>query len=151
MSGVLKTSLFVGGATCAGLLLLGVQDAFLLGAFMGAMEVLPYIGPLLASIPILLSALMQGTDTAALALAMLILVQQIEGNVISPYFTAASTTIHPLAAIAGVFVLGTLMGFWGILLAVPMLVLIQSISWSWTQARYTDKEDRLTEKVLCTN
>ena len=151
LSGLLKTSLFVSCATCVGLLLLGVQDAFLLAAFMGIMEVLPYLGPLIASVPILLSALMQGTDTAVLALVMLVLVQQIEGNVISPYFTAASTSIHPLAAIVGVFVFGTLLGFWGILLAVPVLVLIQSISWSWMQAQYTDKEDRMTPKVLCSN
>ena len=135
LSGLLKTSLFVGCATCVGLLVLGVQDALLLSVFMGVLEVLPYLGPLIASIPILLSAMMQGMDTAVLTLAMLILVQQVEGSVISPYFTAASTSVHPLAAIISVFVMGSLLGFWGILLAVPALVLGQSIFWSWGQAR----------------
>ena len=132
-SGMFKTSLFVSSTTCAGLLVLGVGDAVLLSVFMGIFEVLPYLGPILAAIPILLSAMMQGTKTMLLALGVIVVMQQIESNVIGPYFTASSTSVHPLAAILAVFVFGSLMGFWGILAAIPSLVLIQSIRWSWKQ------------------
>lgn len=135
LSGMLKTSLFVGAATYLGLALLGVQDALLLALFMGIFEVLPYVGPVLAAIPILLSSLPQGPQQALLALALVVLVQQIEGNFISPYFTASSTSIHPLAALVSVFVLGSLMGIWGILLAVPLVAALRSLSWSIRQAR----------------
>lgn len=134
LSGVVKTSLFVSGATYLGLLLLGVRDALLLALFMGIFEVLPYIGPVLAAIPILLSAIPQGLDQAVLALVLLVLVQQIEGNFVSPYFTASSTSIHPLAALICVFVFGSLMGLWGILLAVPVVVTARSVFWSLQQA-----------------
>lgn len=133
-SGVLKTSLFVGLATFAGLLLLRVRDAFLLGLFMGLFEILPYIGPVLAAVPILLSTLSQGLLPAALAIGVVVLVQQIEGNFISPYFTAVSTSIHPLTALVSVFVMGSLMGLWGILLAVPLVVTARSLFWSIRQA-----------------
>ncbi len=133
-SGVLKTSLFVGLATFAGLLLLRVQDAFLLGIFMGLFEILPYIGPVLAAVPILLSTLSQGLLPAALAIGVVVVVQQIEGNFISPYFTAVSTSIHPLTALVSVFVMGSLMGLWGILLAVPLVVTARSLFWSIRQA-----------------
>ena len=132
-SGMLKTSVFVGCATCIALLLLGVKDAILLSVFMAVFEVLPYIGPILAAIPILLSAMMQGTQTAVLTVALIIVIQQIEGNVIGPYFTASTTSVHPLTAILSVFVLGSLMGIWGILIAVPAIVLVKSIYWSWGQ------------------
>ena len=132
-SGMLKTSVFVGCATCIALLLLGVKDAILLSVFMAIFEVLPYIGPILAAIPILLSAMMQGTQTAVLTVALIIVIQQIEGNVIGPYFTASTTSVHPLTAIHSVFVLGSLMGIWGILIAVPAIVLVKSIYWSWGQ------------------
>lgn len=134
LSGVLKTSLFVCGATYLGLLLLGVRDALLLALFMGVFEVLPYIGPVLAAVPILLSAIPQGLDQTILALVLLVLVQQIEGNFVSPYFTASSTSIHPLAALICVFVFGSLMGLWGILLAVPVVVTARSVFWSLQQA-----------------
>ena len=130
LSGVLKTSLFVFIATLTGLFLLGINDALLLSVFMGIFEVFPYIGPILASIPILLTALGQGLGKAVLALIVVIAVQQIEGNFVTPYFTASSTSIKPLSALIGVFVLGSLMGLWGIVLAIPLIVMLRSIFWS---------------------
>lgn len=133
-SGLLKTSVFVAVATCVGLTALGVEDTFLLALLMGFLEIFPYLGPLLASIPILLSALLEGGKTAALALALLVIIQQIEGNFVSPYFTATSTSIRPLTAVLGVFVMGSLLGIWGILIAVPTLVVLQSAFWSIKQS-----------------
>lgn len=130
LSGVLKTSLFVFVATLTGLFLLGINDALLLSVFMGILEVFPYIGPILASVPILLTALGQGFGQAVLALIVVIAVQQIEGNFVTPYFTASSTSIKPLSAFIGVFVLGSLMGLWGVVLAIPLIVVVRSVLWS---------------------
>ena len=135
VSGMLKTSAFVSLATYLGLLLLGVPDALLLALFMGIFEILPYVGPVLGAVPILLSSIPQGLQQTLLALGLVVLVQQVEGNFISPYFTASSTSIHPLAAIVSVFVMGSLMGVWGILLAVPLVVTVRSALWSVRQAR----------------
>lgn len=134
LSGVWKTSLFVTAATYLGLRFLGIRDALLLSLFMGVLEILPYIGPVLAAIPILLSAVPMGLNRTLLALAVVVLVQQVEGNFISPYFTASSTSIHPLTALVSVFALGSLLGLWGILLAVPLVVTLRSVLWSVRQA-----------------
>lgn len=142
MSSLLKTSLFVGGATYLGLVLLGVPDALLLALFMGVFEIIPYIGPVLAAIPILLSTLPQGIEQTLLALVVLVLVQQLEGNFVSPYFTASSTSIHPLTALVSVFVFGSLLGLWGILLAVPIVVTARSVFWSFRQASTLMQEQK---------
>lgn len=134
LSGVLKTSGFVTLATFLGLRLLRIPDALLLSMFMGVFEVLPYVGPVLAAIPILLLTLPMGLYKAALAIGLVILVQQIESNVVSPYFTASSTSLHPFAALISVFVFGSLFGMWGILLAVPAVVLTRSVFWSLRQS-----------------
>ncbi len=65
-----------------------------------------------------------------LSLIVVVLVQQIEGNFITPYFTASSTSINPLSALISVFILGSLMGVWGIVLAIPLVVTLRSIMWS---------------------
>ena len=135
LSGVIKTSVFVFAATYLGLLVLGVRDALLLALFMGVFEILPYIGPVLASVPIVLSVLPMGLNTALLTLGLIVLIQQVEGNFVSPYFTASSTSIHPLAALVSVFVLGSLFGLWGILLAVPLVVTARSLLWSLRHAQ----------------
>lgn len=138
LSGMLKTSAFVGVFTYLGLLLLGIQDALLLALFMSIFEILPYIGPVLAAAPILLSSLPLGWGRTLMALALVVLVQQIEGNFITPYVTASSTSIHPLAALISVFVLGSLLGIWGILLAVPLTAAVFSLMGSLRKVRDPD-------------
>lgn len=130
ISGMLKTSAFVTAATFLGLTVLGVRDALLLSLFMGVFEVLPYIGPVLAAVPIVLAALGQSWQQALFALGLVVLVQQIEGNFVSPHFAASSTSIHPMLALSSVFILGSLFGLWGIMLAIPAVVTARSLLWS---------------------
>lgn len=130
LSGMVKTSLFVGGATYVCLLILRFPNALLLALFMGLFEVFPYVGPILGAVPILISAIPQGIECVLIASAMLIAVQQIESCVVGPYFTASSTSIHPLTSIVSVYILGNLFGLGGILLAVPAVVVFRCIFWS---------------------
>jgi len=135
LSGTLKTSLFVSAVMYIGLLLLDIENAFFLAVFMGLFEILPYIGPFLGAVPVVLSALSNGLQTAGLSLLLVLLVQQIENSFAGPYFTATSTSIHPLAAIVSVFVFGSIGGVWGILLAIPLLVSVRSVLWSMQKSR----------------
>ena len=135
LSGTIKTSMFVFIASYSGLLLLRIPDAFVLSMQMSLLEVLPYIGPFFATIPILLSAASGGISKMIYALILVIAVQQIEGSFAGPYFTASSTAVHPFAALSGVFVFGAFFGIWGVLLAVPVLTIVQSVSWSIIQTR----------------
>jgi len=130
LSGLMKTSLFISAATYAVLLIIGIPDAFLLSIFMGLLEVLPYIGPVAALIPIIISSIPLGWGSTMLAFVLIIVIQQIEGNIISPYFTASSTSIHPLTALISVFIFGSIFGLWGILFAIPVIVMIRSACWS---------------------
>ena len=102
---------------------------------MALFEVVPYAGPVLASIPILLSAASAGPGKMLFALALVIAIQQIEGSFVGPHFAASSTALHPFTALAGVFVFGTLFGFWGLLLAIPLLSALQSIMRSFVQVK----------------
>ena len=130
LAGSLKTALFVGAATFVGLLLLGISDALLLAFFMGVLEFLPFIGPFLGAVPILLAVIPLGIGRTGLAIFLVLAVQQLESGVIAPYFTASSTSIHPLTAIISVFLGGSLFGIPGILLVIPMLIVSRSIFWS---------------------
>jgi len=135
LCGMLKTSLFITAAVYVGLMLLGIPNAPILSLFMGVMEIVPYAGPVLASLPIIISCLPMGLNTLIAAIILMILVQIIEGNLISPHFAASSTAIHPLTAILSVFVGGKLLGVFGIILAIPTVVIARSILWSVMQAR----------------
>jgi len=135
LSGQLKTCLFVGCATCIGLLCIGMSDAFLLGVLMGVLEIVPYIGPLLGSLPILLSAASMGISKMLVAGALVFLIQQIESSLVGPYFASSSTSVHPMAVLLSVYIFGSLFNFWGVLLAVPCLLMIQCGWWSFVRFR----------------
>lgn len=130
LSGTLKTSAFVGFATLVGLLILGIKDALILAVFMSILEILPYIGPILGAIPIVVSAVPLGIGKLIMALIVVFLIQQLEASVVGPYFTASSTSIHPLTSIIGVFLGGSLFGIAGILLTTPALIVLRSMVWS---------------------
>ncbi len=136
-----KTSLFIFLATYVGLLFLRIPGAFFLSVLMALFEVVPYAGPVLASIPILLSAASAGPGKMLFALALVIAIQQIEGSFVGPHFAASSTALHPFTALAGVFVFGTLFGFWGLLLAIPLLSALQSIMRSFVQVKSIQQHD----------
>jgi len=130
LSGLIKTCAFVAAASFIGLFLLGVKEAPILSLFMGLLEIIPYIGPFLGTIPILLAVLPMGILKTLLAILLVFLIQQIESGVIGPYFTASSTSIHPLTAILVVFIAGSLFGLIGIVFAVPVTVMSRSVLYS---------------------
>ncbi len=142
LSGMLKTSVFVTAATFLGLRLLGIQNAFLFSLIMGIMELVPYIGPIVASVPILLSCLAYGGQKMLMVFGVIILVQQMESNFVGPYFASSSTSIHPLTALIGAYVFGNLAGIWGIVLAVPLIVTAKSIVYSIRQFSAAEKLEK---------
>lgn len=145
LGGLLKTCAFIGITTGIALTLLGIGDAVILGALMGLLEVIPYIGPVLGAIPILLSAIPLGFHKTILSLVLIILIQQAESSFIGPYFTSSSTSVHPLAALLGVYVLGSIFGVWGIILAIPAIVVLRNMMWSLVQFRDIQKAEESIE------
>lgn len=131
LCGVLKTGLFVSALMYVGLLFFRIENALLLALFMGILEVIPYFGPILGSVPIVLSVLPYGIKTTGLVLVFVVVVQQIENSFAGPYFTSTSTSVHPFYALVSVFVFGSLFGIWGIILAIPTLVSLRSLFWSY--------------------
>lgn len=71
--------------------------------------------------PVVLFALSESPGTAALALAIYVLVQQIEGNLIIPLVMAQRVKLHPALIAIGVVLVGQLFGFIGLFVAVPIL------------------------------
>ena len=135
LSGLLKTSAFVGASTFFALALLEIPQALLLSLFMAIFEAFPYVGPFIAAIPILLTALQQGITKALLSMLMIIAVQQIAENVIGPQITFSTTSVHPLASLVSALVCGMLFGLPGILFAMPAYVVMRSAYWSLQKRR----------------
>ncbi len=122
LRGQLLLSAMVGLLTGLGLMLVGTPGWLVLGVLMGVMELIPYIGPLLAGIPAVLLGLTGGWNRALWTLAVLVGVQQLEGGIFSPRMLSGATKLSPLTVLLSISAGGLLGGTLGMLLALPVVV-----------------------------
>src|SRR5213082_3163476 len=106
--------------------LIGVQPALMFGVFAFFGEFLPNIGAFLVSIPILLVALSLGATKFWLALAVIVLVYQIELNLLVPGVLGKEMRLHPVNILFFTLATGTMFGLLGVSLAVPAAALLRS-------------------------
>jgi predicted PurR-regulated permease PerM len=107
----------------------GLRNAVALGTLAGLLEVLPNIGPTVAAIPAILTALLQGSTYiplppfwfALLVTGLYVLIQQVENNYLVPRIIGRSLNLHPLVVIVAIVAGANLAGVLGALLAAPTL------------------------------
>lgn len=109
--------------------LMKVRYAVILGLFIGAMDMIPYFGSIFACVITALITLITGGiwKTVWTTLVLLVL-QQIDGNVLGPKIMGETLEISPLLIVFAVSVGGTLFGFIGMLLSVPIAAIVRAIS-----------------------
>jgi predicted PurR-regulated permease PerM len=124
MQGMLADMLITGVLVYLGLSLIGLDFAIFFAVFSAVLVLIPYFGAIVGAIPPVLFALADSPEKALLALAIYILIQQIEGNITIPLVMADRVKLHPAAVAIGVVIVGQLFGFIGLFVAVPLLSLI---------------------------
>jgi putative permease len=124
MKGAVIDMLLNGTMVYIGLSLIGLDFALVFGVLAGLLTVIPYFGPIAASIPPILFALADSPEMAVLTAVVYFIVQQIEGNLTIPLVMAQTVRLHPALIAMGVVIVGQLIGFLGLFVAVPILSLI---------------------------
>lgn len=109
--------------------LMKVKYAVILGLFIGAMDMIPYFGSIFACVVAALVTLITGGIWKAVWTTLVLLVlQQIDGNVLGPKIMGESLEISPLMIVLAVSVGGTLFGFIGMLLSVPVVAIARAVA-----------------------
>ena len=115
---------FVGVGTTIGLLIVGVPAAAAIGLVAGLAEFVPYSGAIVAGIPAIILGFSQSTDTGLWTIAVLVIVQQIQGNIVMPLLQNQMVELPPALTIFGIIAAGILLGPVGVLLATPLTVVV---------------------------
>jgi predicted PurR-regulated permease PerM len=110
--------------TWIGLAALGVKYAFTLAVLTGVLEIIPFFGPILAAVPPTLIAFADSPTKALMVIVIYVAIHQIEAHIISPMVMARSVQLHPVLVILAVLAMGDLLGFVGIILAVPAAAVV---------------------------
>lgn len=133
LRGQLILSLAVGSMTGAALAVIGVPGWLLLGVLMGILELVPYIGPVIAGVPAVLLALPGGWVKAVWTLAALVVIQEVEGAILSPRLVGNATALHPLTVLLLVSAGGMLGGALGMVLVIPVVVSARGAIRGWRE------------------
>ncbi len=127
--GQLALSTIMGLATWGVLSALGMPGALILGILAGVLEVIPNVGPVLAMIPAVIVALIQGSTTldlgnlqfALLIIGVYFVLQQLENQLLVPRIIGSSVHLHPVVVMCGILVGASVGGILGAFLAAPTI------------------------------
>jgi predicted PurR-regulated permease PerM len=113
--------LVIGVVTTVVLLLLGVRAAVALGVIAGVLEFIPFVGPVLSAVPAVAMALLDGPEKALWVVVAYTLIQQAENHVLIPLIMKEGIDIPPVLTILVQASFAIVLGFLGLLVAVPLL------------------------------
>ncbi|MDQ4083183.1 MAG: AI-2E family transporter [Actinomycetota bacterium] len=110
--------------TWIGLAALDVEYAFTFAVLTGFLEIVPFFGPILATIPPTLAAFADSPTKALVVVVIYIAIHQIEAHIVAPMVMARSVQLHPVVVILAVLAMGDLLGLAGVILAVPTAAVV---------------------------
>jgi predicted PurR-regulated permease PerM len=113
--------LVIGSITTVVLLLLDVKAALALGIIAGVFEFIPYFGPILSAVPAVAMGFLDGPEKAIWVVLAYLAIQQIEGNLVTPFLMKEGLDLPPVVTIVGQATLAVVFGFVGLFIAVPLL------------------------------
>ena len=127
MRGQLITSVSIAVFVFGLLTVLGVENALPLALFAGFTDVIPFVGGLIASAPVILAVSGHGGATMAIVAALMLVYQEFESRILVPRVYGKVLRLSPAIVIIALLVGGTLLGILGALLAVPIAAGIQML------------------------
>lgn len=117
--------------------LLNLNYSLLLSLLVGLSVLIPFVGAVVATIPIALIAFFQWGLTAQFWWLLIIyqIIQILDGNVLVPLLFSEMVNLHPLAIIVAVVFFGGVWGMWGVFFAIPLATLVQAVLNAWPKAK----------------
>ncbi len=142
IQGQLIVSFFVGVCLLIGYLIIGLDYSLTLALFGMAMNVIPFLGPVLAVLPAIIVGAVQDPIMVVWVVVVMIAAQQIESNFISPNVMGRALDLHPITIITVLLAAGSIAGFIGILFAVPFYAVLKTIIVHFYQTYRNSKKNK---------
>ena len=127
--------------------LMGVKYALILGIFIGLMDMIPYFGSIISSvIAVLITFLTGGFWQGFWSAVVLLILQQFDGNILGPKIMGDSLEMRPLWIIFAISVGGSLFGFIGMLISVPIFAIVRIVLSDYIETREKAKAEKIEEE-----
>jgi len=148
VKGTLMAMLAVGLLMTGALTIIGVPYALVIGLFAGIVEFVPLLGPWIGGFVAVAIAFLDDPQKALWTIIAVLAIQQLESNVITPLVMARAAQVHPFVTLFALLLFGSLFGFLGILLSVPLVLLIWTlVEVLWVERAIDTDEDPIAPVV----
>lgn len=104
---------------------IGIELPLLWGSIIGFTNIIPYIGPYIGGFLVCIFAMTSSFNKAISCLIVVVLLQLVESNLISPNIHSKNTHTSPIIVLLFITFLGEIMGIFGLVIAVPILNIFQ--------------------------
>lgn len=125
--GLVILSLIIGGMSLVSYIIIGLPNVLLLAIIAGIAEAIPLVGPLIGAIPALAVALSTDPSKVIWVLLATAIFQTLENNFIVPRVMDRAVGVNPVASLLAFIAFGSIFGFVGALLAIPLAAVIQIV------------------------
>ncbi len=119
--------IFLGLGAILGLWVLGIPSPIPFGIIAGLLEVIPYVGTIVGTVLPALVALSLSPVKLLLVLGLFLILNQVDAHLVQPLVMGRQVNLHPVMVILTFLVMGKLLGFFGVLLAVPIAAVFVSL------------------------
>ena len=138
--GMLLDSLLIGLITLIVLLIFRMPYALLISTIVCVTNIIPVFGPFIGAIPSFFIIFIVSPSKALIFLILILLIQQLDGNVIAPKILGDSTGLSSLAVIIAIVIMGEYFGIVGMIVGVPIFAIIVTIVKEFLEQKLRSKE-----------
>ncbi len=127
MRGQLITSLAIAVFVFVLLTVLGAENALAIALFAGITDIIPFVGGYVASAPVIIATIPNGTTTALIVTGLMVLYQEFESRILVPRVYGRTLRLPPAIILIALLIGGTLAGIVGALLSLPIAAGLQMV------------------------
>jgi predicted PurR-regulated permease PerM len=133
--GQLLLMLLIGISSYIGFIILGIPYALPLALLAGIFEIVPYLGPVVASIPAIILGFSISPFVGGATIGLAVLIQQLENYLFVPKIMEKSTGVSPIITLLSLAIGAKLAGITGMVISIPIVIIIQTL----LQNRFQEK------------
>jgi predicted PurR-regulated permease PerM len=125
--GTLASMVVIGTVSVIAFMLLGAPYPVLLGVLIGVLEIIPLVGPWIGGLTAIVITLFHDPGLALWVALVVIVIQEVEGNVVHPMVMRGAVAVHPFVTLLALILFGSVFGLLGAILALPLVLAIQTV------------------------
>jgi putative permease len=137
-------------ATYIVFIIFDMRYSMLLAVLVGLSVVIPYVGIVVVTIPVVLVGYLQWgfdgglTGKFAMMLYSYAIVELLDGAVLVPLLFSEAVNLHPVAIVIAILFFGSIWGFWGVFFAIPLATLVKSVLYAWPKHSELRRHSRMS-------